>query len=169
LPTKENQFLELLQQHKGILHKVCRIYVSDEKDQRDLLQEIILQLWSAYDSFRGDSQFSTWMYRVALNTAIVFYKKEARRQRLFLPLSNEALSKSISVVDDQKEQLVLFYKALQELNKIEKAVIFLYMQGLPGAEIAECLGISPQNARVRINRTKQKLQQILKYMGYELG
>ena len=153
----------------GILHKVCGIYATNEKDQQDLLQEMILQLWSAYDSFRGNSQFSTWMYRVALNMAIVFYKKEARKQKQFIPLSNEALSRSIEGVQDHQEQLAIFYKAVQELNKIEKALIFLYMQGLSGAEIAECLGITPQNARVRINRTKQKLQQIIKYLGYELG
>ena len=167
LSTKEDQFLALLQKHTGILYKICRIYLDDQQDQQDLFQEIILQLWSAYHSFRGDSQFSSWMYRVALNTAIAFYKKEKQRNRWLTSLSNKELSISASENEDQKERLMILYKAIQELNKVEKALIFLYMEGLPGNEIAECFGISPQNARVRVNRVKQKLQQIIKYMGYE--
>lgn len=161
--------MELLQTNKGILYKICRIYLKEPQDQQDLLQEIVLQLWNSYDSFHGDSKFSSWMYRVALNTAITFYKKERKRTEYLTSISpdTETLSETTYGEEDRREKLFVFYKAIHELNKVEKALIFLYMEGQPGKEIADCLDISPQNVRVRINRIKQKLQQIIKYMGYE--
>lgn len=109
------------------------------------------------------------MYRVALNTAITFYKKERKRTEYLTSISpdTETLSETTYGEEDRREKLFVFYKAIHELNKVEKALIFLYMEGQPGKEIADCLDISPQNVRVRINRIKQKLQQIIKYMGYE--
>jgi RNA polymerase sigma factor (sigma-70 family) len=75
LKQKEQEFLIRIEQHKGILHKVSKMYMNDADDQQDLFQEMIYQIWKAYSSFRNESQFSTWMYRVAINTAIVFFKE----------------------------------------------------------------------------------------------
>jgi RNA polymerase sigma-70 factor, ECF subfamily len=167
LSTKEACFLQQVVAHKGILNKICRIYQDDPADQHDLLQEILLQLWLSYDSFRGESQFSSWMYRVAFNTAIVFFKKERRRQHTFSTNPYRQLSEELYRVSDQDEQLKIFYKAIQQLNKVEKALIFLYMEGQSGKEIAAILGISPLNVRVRLSRIKDKLRYIIKTMGYE--
>lgn len=124
----EEQFLQLLQKHKGILYKICKIYVNDLQDQQDLLQEIVLQLWSSYDSFREESQFSSWMYRVALNTAITFYKRERQRNEYLTSLSGEELAMIdvTDVTEDHREQLAILYKAMQELNKVEKALFFVH-------------------------------------------
>ena len=127
----------------------------------------MLQLWLSYDSFRGDSQFSSWMYRVAFNTAIVFFKKERRRQDVFMTAPYNQLPEELHTARDQDEQLRIFYKAVQKLNKVEKALIFLFMEGQSGKEIALILGITPLNVRVRLGRTRDKLKYIIKTLGYE--
>jgi len=165
--NQETIFLQMINQHKGILYKICRIYQEDEDDRHDLLQEMILQLWLAYDSFRGESKLSSWIYRVALNTAIVFFKKQKRRP------DSEQLPDNFEPVDEsgatgqKEEQLAVFYKAVQQLEKIEKAVIYLYMENQPYEDIAATLGITEGNLRVRINRIKNKLKDIIKKMNYE--
>jgi RNA polymerase sigma factor (sigma-70 family) len=153
-------------ENKGILFKICKIYEDDADDRNDLLQEMTLQLWLAFDSFRGESKFSSWMYRVALNTAIVFFKKQKRRP------DSEQLPANFEQTDDdlnsgKEEQLALFYKAVQQLDKVEKALIYLYMENQTHEEIAENLGISAVNARVRLNRIKNKLKEIIKNISYE--
>jgi len=167
MDTKETLFLRQMEVHKGILYKICRIYQDDAEDRHDLLQEILLQLWLSYDSFRGDSQFSSWMYRVAFNTAIVFFKKERRRQDAFTITPYTDLPEELHIVHEKDDMLQIFYQAVQKLNKVEKALIFLYMEGQSGKEIAAVLGITPLNVRVRLNRTKDKLKYIIKTMGYE--
>jgi RNA polymerase sigma-70 factor (ECF subfamily) len=167
MDTKETLFLYQMEAHKGILYKICRIYQDDAEDRHDLLQEILLQLWLSYDSFRGDSQFSSWMYRVAFNTAIVFFKKERRRQDAFAIIPYTDLPEELHIVHEQDDKLKIFYQAIQKLNKVEKALIFLYMEGQSGKEIAAVLGITPLNVRVRLTRTKDKLKYIIKTMGYE--
>lgn len=166
MKLSEQEFLALITQHKGILYKVSRMYFDKLEDQQDLFQEIILQLWKSLDSFKGNSQFSSWMYRVALNTAIVFFKKEKRKPdrynaKIFEPIAYEAYD------TDKDQQLVHFYKAVKELNKIEKALILQYIEGFSGKEIARNLGLSEVNVRVKTNRIKSKLQEIIKTQGYE--
>lgn len=166
MKLSEQEFLALITQHKGILYKVSRMYFDKLEDQQDLFQEIILQLWKSLDSFKGNSQFSSWMYRVALNTAIVFFKKEKRKPDKYNSKNIEPIAYD-AYNNEQDQQLVHFYKAVKELNKIEKALILQYIEGFSGKEIAENLGLSEVNVRVRINRTKSKLQEIIKTQGYE--
>ena len=166
MKSSEEEFISLINQHKGILYKVSRMYFDNLEDQQDLFQEIILQLWTSLDSFKGNSKLSSWMYRVALNTAIVFFKKEKRKLDNIMPVKIEPMA--LDVYDTEKDlQLEHFYKAVKELNKIEKALIFQFIEGLSGKEIAENLGISEVNVRVKTNRTKIKLQEIIKTQGYE--
>jgi len=164
--SKQTRFLQLIEEHKGILFKICKIYQEDADDQNDLLQEITLQLWLAFDSFRGESKFSSWMYRVALNTAIVFFKKQKRRPD-DQPLPEDFDREEISAASEKEEQLALFYKAVKQLNKVEKALIYLYMEDQPYADIASHLGITEVNVRVRLNRIKNKLKDLIKKMSYE--
>ncbi|MGO3182181.1 MAG: RNA polymerase sigma factor [Aequorivita sp.] len=166
MKLSEKEFLALINQHKGILYKVSRMYFDKLEDQQDLFQEIILQLWKSADSFKGNSQFSSWMYRVALNTAIVFFKKEKRKPDNYNSKTIEPIA--YEGYDNEKDQqLVHFYKAVKKLNKIEKALILQFIEGFSGKEIAENLGLSEVNVRVKINRTKSKLQEIIKTQGYE--
>ncbi|WP_410220619.1 RNA polymerase sigma factor [Pedobacter sp.] len=159
-------FLELINQHKGIIHKAAKMYMNQPEDQEDLFQEIVGQLWKAYPTFKGNSKFSTWMYRVALNTALVFFKKEHKKPDK-VSLNHEFDIADINDSHEKEEKLTYLYKAVQELNQIEKALIFLYLEDLSHREIAENLGISEINTRVKLNRTKEKLQQIIKNNGYE--
>ncbi len=157
----EHNFVELLQKHQNIVHKVCRLYTNNQDAHNDLFQEITIQLWKAYPKFRGDSKFSTWMYRVGLNTAITLYRKNKRRIRteefdaIQFKISAEAYD------DSEEQQLKLMYKAVHQLNDIDKALIFLYLEDKGYKEISETMGISEVNARVRMNRIKTKLKTIL--------
>ena len=150
-----------------MLFKICKIYQDDPHDRDDLLQEITLQLWTVFDSFRGEAKLSSWMYRVALNTAIVFFKKEKRRPDSEALPPNFDRQQEASHADEKEEQLAVFYKAVQQLDKVEKALIFLYMENRPYEEIAASLGITEGNLRVRLNRVKNKLKEIIKSMNYE--
>ncbi len=158
----EKEFIQLLDENQNIVHKICRIYTSDEDSHKDLFQEITVQLWKAFESFRGDAKFSTWMYRVALNTAISLYRKKKRSistqdwETVAFKVQDEAYD------DTTEEHLKLMYKAIKELNDIDKALVFLYLEDKNYSEIAEALGITEVNARVKMNRVKKKLRDLLK-------
>lgn len=159
--TLEKEFIDNLTAHQKIAHKICRLYTNDESAHKDLFQEITVQLWKAYPSFRGDAKFSTWMYRVALNTAITLYRKQKRRVKT---TDIDAVNFKIKadVYDDTiEENLKLMYTAIKELNDIDKALVFLYLEDRNYKEISATLGISEVNARVKMNRVKTKLKKIL--------
>ncbi len=161
--TKELQhsFVTELERHQNIVHKVCSIYTNDPDSHNDLFQEITIQLWKAYPKFRGDAKFSTWMYRVALNTAITLYRKSKRSVKT---QEFDTVNFKISVDaydDEQDQQLKLMYQAIKKLSDIEKALVFLYLEDKDYREISNTLGISEVNARVKMNRIKTKLRTIL--------
>jgi RNA polymerase sigma-70 factor (ECF subfamily) len=149
------------EQNQNIIHKVCRIYTSNQDAHNDLFQEIAIQLWKAYPKFRGESKLSTWMYRIGLNTAITLYRKSKRS--IVTQDFDSVLYRieSTSYDDTEEEQLKLMYKAIHQLSDIDKALIFLYLEDVNYKEIAETMGISEVNARVRMNRIKTRLKTIL--------
>lgn len=157
----EHSFVTLLEKHQNIVHKVCSIYTNNPDAHNDLFQEITIQLWKAYPKFRGDSKFSTWMYRVALNTAITLYRKSKRRVKTQDFESIVYKIKADNYDDQQDQQLKLMYNAIKQLSDIEKALVFLYLEDKNYNEISETLGITEVNARVKINRIKTKLKNIL--------
>ena len=157
----EHSFVTLLQENQKIAHKICRIYTSDADSHNDLFQEITIQLWKAYPKFRGDSKFSTWMYRVALNTAITLYRKSKKTVKIEVFDSIEFKLSDEAYDDGVEHQLKLLYAAVKELNDIEKALVFLYLEDKTYKEIASTLGITEVNARVKMNRVKTKLKKIL--------
>ncbi|MFW0736583.1 RNA polymerase sigma factor [Flavobacterium sp. N502536] len=165
MKEKEQEFLNRIESHKGILYKVSKMYMDNPDDQQDLFQEIICQLWKSYDSFRSESQFSTWMYRVAVNTAIVFLKKEKRKVDKY-EIASENIKEDEGDSHIKESQIDHFYKAVQKLEKIDKAIIFYQLEGFSHKEIGENLGISEGNARVKLNRAKEKLKEIIKNQGY---
>lgn len=157
----EHEFVTNLEKHQNIVHKICRIYTSDQDAHNDLFQEVTIQLWKAYPKFRGDSKFSTWMYRVALNTAITLYRKSKRSIRT---QDIDDISYKISAQEydgEGEKQLQLLYSAVKELNDIDKALVFLYLEDQSYREIADTLGITEINARVKMNRIKTKLKSII--------
>ena len=157
----EHQFVTELEDNQNIVHKVCSIYTSDREAHNDLFQEITIQLWKAYPKFRGESKFSTWMYRVALNTAITLYRKSKKR-----PKTQDFESVNFKLKADEydpyeEQQLKLMYDAIRQLGDIDKALVFLYLEDKDYSEISETLGISEVNARVKMNRVKNKLRSII--------
>jgi len=157
----EHKFISEFQKHQNIIHKVCRIYTSNQEAHNDLFQEITIQLWKAYPKFRGDSKLSTWMYRIGLNTAITLFRKSKRTIKTqdfdYVLHKIEA-----SYYDDtEEEQLRLMYQAIHQLSDIDKALIFLFLEDKSYREISQTIGISEVNARVKMNRIKTRLRNIL--------
>ncbi|MDO5614918.1 MAG: sigma-70 family RNA polymerase sigma factor [Cruoricaptor ignavus] len=157
----EKQFLEKIEKHKGVIFKISKMYMDNFDDQKDLFQEITFQAWKAYPKFEGKSEFSTWLYRVALNTAITFLK--SNKKRAFI-LNNETENINIKheeYNEDEELKLKKMYDAIHQLSAIDKALIFYYLENYSGKEMAEQLGITEVNARVKLNRAKEKLKQII--------
>nr|WP_237690500.1 sigma-70 family RNA polymerase sigma factor [Salegentibacter lacus] len=150
-----------MEKHQNIAHKICRIYTNNQDSHNDLFQEITIQLWKAYPKFRGEAKFSTWMYRVALNTAITLYRKKKRSIKTQDFDTVDFKIKAEEYDDETEQQLKVMYSAIQELNDIEKALVFLYLEDKNYRDISETLGITEVNARVKMNRVKTKLKNIL--------
>ena len=159
---QEAEFVSLLEENQNIVHKICRLYTQSEAEHKDLFQEISIQLWRSFDRFEGKSKFSTWMYRVGLNTAITLYRKNKKRLDTY-PLNDEIsrieLDQYDPVVD---EQLNWLYQTIEEFSEIDKALVLLYLEDKRYDEIAQTLGISAVNARVKMNRIKQRLKKMIK-------
>ncbi|MEZ4826890.1 MAG: sigma-70 family RNA polymerase sigma factor [Bacteroidia bacterium] len=159
--NKEQAFVQLIQEHQGIIHKVCRLYGAHQGDHRDLFQEIVLQLWRAYDSYKGESRFTTWMYRVALNTAISGFRKQSRSPEVQLLSDRELEIPGWDQDNDRQEQMKLLYMAINRLSEIEKAIVMLHLEDHSYDEIAEIMGITRNHVGVKLNRIKLKLRQLL--------
>ena len=157
----EHKFIIELEENQNIVHKICKIYTDNTDAHNDLFQEITIQLWKAYPKFRGDAKFSTWMYRIALNTAITLYRKSKRQIRTQDFDSVLYKVKATTYDDTEEQQLKLMYDAIKQLNDIEKALVFLYLEDKNYKEISDTIGISEVNARVKMNRVKTKLKNIL--------
>lgn len=157
--TKEIEFVSLVQEHQNLMHKICRLYTNSDAEYKDLFQEITIQLWKAYPKFRGDAKFSTWMYRVGINTAISLYRKsKSRIQSFSFDDVSYKIPQTETYDDTQDQQLKSIYAALNHLNDIDKAVILLYLEDKSYKEISDTIGISEVNARVKMNRIKKKLK-----------
>lgn len=158
----ETKFVTLLEENQNIIHKICRLYTQSEAEHKDLFQEISIQLWKSFDRFEGKSKFSTWMYRVGLNTAITLYRKDKKRIHTY------ALNDEISRIEvDQydpviDEQLNWLYQKIENFSEIDKALVLLYLEDKKYDEIADTLGITAVNARVKMNRIKQRLKKMIK-------
>ncbi len=157
----EADFVQQLKANQNIVHKICRLYTRDQDSHMDFFQEITIQLWKAYPKFRGEAKFSTWAYRVALNTAITLYRKSTRTINTVEFDSQFHITKSEDYNYEEEEQLKLLHQAVYQLNDIEKAIVYMYLEEKDYAEISETLGITEINARVKVNRIKGKLKKIL--------
>jgi RNA polymerase sigma factor (sigma-70 family) len=154
----ETAFLKIVDEHQAIIFKISRMYRDTLEDQEDLFQEIVFQLWKSFPTFRNESKVSTWMYRIALNTAIALFRKS------HLPIVTDARPSELTVQlenDDSSEQEERMYWALRQLNSAEKAIIALYLDDYSYSEIASTIGVTENNVGVRINRIKSKLKIIL--------
>ncbi|MDO3643148.1 RNA polymerase sigma factor [Mucilaginibacter sp. L3T2-6] len=158
----EDQFLKDLNHNIGIVHRVCRVYVKDGDERQDMYQEIIYQLWKSYPSFKNNSKFSTWMYRVAVNTAINHVRKSTRAIKEE-PLP-ENIDKMIFAEDEGPpgEKLQMLYAVIGQLSPVDKAIILLYLDDNSYDQIAGITGFTKSNVSVRLVRIKKQLEKKLK-------
>lgn len=158
----ENKFVDLVDRNQNLIHKICRLYTNSEAEHKDLFQEITIQLWKAYPKFRGDSKFSTWMYRVGINTAITLYRKSKRRIRSYnFDDVSYKIPEETTYNYKEDQQLEAIYEAVKALNDVDKAIVFLYLEDKSYKEISETIGLTEVNARVKMNRIKNKLKKQL--------
>lgn len=158
LEEKEKIFLSVLESHKGIIYKVARTYCFDRDDQDDLIQEITLQVWQSIGNFNGQFKWSTWIYRVALNTSISFYRKnKTRKERterlgpvIELPAAQEA--------HPEDGDVALLHRLIRELKEIDRALILLSLDGLSSKEMAEVMDTTQTNVTSRLSRIRKKLK-----------
>ena len=154
---RDRIFNEWLAGHKGILFKVVHAYAFEHADRQDLFQEIVFQLWRSVDAFRGESSVPTWMYRVALNTAIAWTRKEDRHQRGKQPLALVEGLLSTSSSDGRDPRVEWLYRQIAQLKDVDRSVALLMLDGFAYKEIAAIAGISEGNVAVKINRIKATL------------
>lgn len=160
--SREQRFEQLIHENKALIHKVCRIYSITKDDRDDLFQEIVIQLWKAFNSFRAESKFSTWLYRIALNTAISGLRKAKRADLSGADIYLVSDTDDIPDGPVNEENYMKMYAAITLLNKIDKAIVMLYLEDRSYAEMEEILGMSYSNLRVKMTRIREKLKVLTK-------
>jgi len=151
-------FEELIKEHERLIYKVCRLYTRTPDDRQDLFQEIVMQLWKAFPAFRGDAKFTTWLYRVSLNTAITHLRKQKTFPGTGLLPIDSAIEMPAQEHDERWDEM---HKAIEQLNHVEKAIVMLYMEDKTYNEMEEIIGISTGGIRVKMSRIKKKLREII--------
>lgn len=158
---EEKRFITLINENQGLIHKVCIMYEHDYDARNDLFQEIVLQLWRSFPTFRGEAKITTWMYRIALNTAISGLRKHIRNIKTE-DLREVHFNISDYYVDEREDDFQRLQWAIRQLTEVERAMIMMALEEIPYDEIAETIGITQNNVRVRMNRIREKLR---KFMG----
>lgn len=156
----EPVFLAMIEANKGIIYKIANAYCKDSTNRKDLIQEIILQLWLSYHKYNEKFRHSTWIYRIALNVAISFYRKETRR----IGINNSIPEETIFLPENQdtrdfKEKIDQLHVFIRALKEIDRAIMLLFLEGSPQPEIADILGLTTTNVSTKISRIKQQLQE----------
>lgn len=154
----EKDFLANLSQYNAMIHKLCRLYRDGLEDREDLFQEIVFQLWKSYPNYKGEAKISTWMYRIALNTAIASFRKKTTTINYSSELPDFAEEQQSDEVELRQERL---FAVLKVLNDSEKALIALYFEELSYQQIAEITGINENYVGVKLNRIKAKMKTLL--------
>jgi RNA polymerase sigma factor (sigma-70 family) len=158
-PADQKGFDTFIDQNKGIIYKVASIYCKDHDDRKDLVQEIIIQLWRSFNSFNHTVKISTWTYRVALNVAISFYRKDVKRKQISTQLSDSLVSiLADHETNEKEEQFNQLQYFISELKELDRALIILYLEDKSQKEIGDILGISETNVSTKMARIKEKLR-----------
>jgi len=155
--TKDQEFTRLIKENKGIIYKICNSYCADKIDRDDLAQEIIYNLWKSFNSFNAEFKFSTWMYRIALNVAISFYRRE-KKFKYHDPISEGLIVFEENPQDEVETDLQLLQGFINQLKEIDKAIILLYLDDKSYKEISEITGFTETNVATKINRIKDRLR-----------
>ncbi len=153
----EKEFLNMIEEQKRTIYKVCYMYAKDQDDLDDLFQETVLNLWKCFPRYRGDSNFNTWVYRIAMNTCITFLRYSGTRPNT-IPITADMAQ--IAADEGTAAQLQELYKLINQLGKLERALILLWLEERSYQEIADILGISKANVAVKLNRIREKLKKM---------
>ena len=155
---RHGMYLDIIERHKGIVFKVARSYCSNEFDREDLVQEILAQIWRSLDTYNDSFKITTWMYRVALNVAISFYRKDKTTAYKHQEMEDKLLSYDMEAERENEQSLNELYTFINELSGVDKAVFLMYLEGESQSEIAANLKITVSNVSTKISRIKQKLK-----------
>lgn len=158
---KERQkkiFEDAIEQHKGILFKVARVYCPNENDRQDLIQEMMIQIWQSVHKYNDQYKISTWLYRISMNVAISYYRKSSTRAKKYTEINEQTVEALVEDKSDNEIHLNLLEQFISELKEIDKALMILYLEDKSHIEIAEILGISVSNVGTKIGRIKDKLK-----------
>ncbi len=171
MPRKEERFNNLVKENQPKILRICKYYAPSSEDQKDIYQEILINIWKSLESFRGDALESTWVYRIALNTAMGFAGKEFRRMKIVLDGGEKNLSNLISEDDStvriREDQLNTLQNNLNLLSVIDKAIMSLVLEDLSAKDISDIIGITEPNVRVKIHRIKETLREQMKGVKYD--
>ena len=154
-----DEFLKVIESHKGIIYKVANSYCRDEENRKDLIQEIILQLWHSFSKYNDQYKITTWIYRISLNVSISFFRKTNRRAEISQPLPESILNLKEEYTPVYQHEVEMLQRFIRELREIDRAIIILFLEENSHQEIAEMLGLTPTNISTRISRIKQQLKQ----------
>ena len=165
MDKNEELFRMIIKENDQRISSICRYYSSNEDDHKDMYQEVLINIWKSLENFRGDAQWSTWVYRVSVNTAIGFAKKEIRRQKLFVRHDDERLIDLLDYDDGPITEKEVLLQALENkinmLSVVDKIIITLVLESVSHKEIASVIGITEPNVRVKIHRIKNELKEML--------
>ncbi len=153
----EKEFINLIERHSRLIYKICYMYASDKDELNDLYQEILINLWRSHHLFRGEAKYSTWIYRIGLNTCVSYIRQRTKKPS-FIPLNVDL--ENIAQQENNLEELKELYRLINRLSKIEKAIVLLYLEEKTYDEIGEIVGITRGNVGVRLNRIKTKLKEM---------
>lgn len=160
--TARGDFIEMIDKRKGIIYKIANAYGRSSEDQEDLVQEIILQLWSSFGNYDPTYKITTWIYRIALNVSITHYRKDVVRKKYTIPMTENLIDSSDAPEDNQAEDIRQLRRFIQELDEMNRALMILYLDGNSHQEISDVLNISVSNVGTKISRIKEKLREKFK-------
>jgi RNA polymerase sigma factor (sigma-70 family) len=161
--VEKDAFVSVVRDHRNLIYKICYSYCADPESRKDLQQEILLQLWKSIDKFDGRAKISTWIYKVALNTAIFYYRKNDKHKTGRVSIDATAISLSDLAPDAVlEEKLAVLHGFIERLNELDKALILLYLDDNRHKDIGEILGLSETNVATKISRIKKSLKEQFK-------
>jgi RNA polymerase sigma factor (sigma-70 family) len=161
--VEKDKFVSVIKDNQRLIYKICYSYCSNPENRKDLQQEILLQIWNSFSKFDGRVKISTWIYKIALNTAIFYYRNDCKYNNKKAPIETSIISLSNFELDSEPdEQIAMLYQFIDRLNEMDKALILLYLDDNNYKEIADILGISETNVATKISRIKNNLKQFSK-------
>jgi RNA polymerase sigma-70 factor (ECF subfamily) len=170
-PDKESLFADAVARHRDALYRVCCGYVRDEADRQDIYQEVLIHVWKSLDTFRGQSNLGTWIYRVAVNTCLGWLRREKRRYQMLERARQEQPPEDVlaeaQAPSASGEDLRRLYACVARLAPVDRVLVSLYLEELETAEIGAVLGISEGNVRVKLHRIKAQLRELWEKENYE--